>query len=156
MNLIVVGATWLHVIATVTLVGYYVVLGLLILPTLRRLAPPTTTVETIASMQGRATPVFVVALIVFLATGVYLLGLDPQYRGPGNIAGSWGTFLAAKHVLVAVMVGLGLYHDGIIVRLAARAAEAADADLNRVARTTWGMALMGAAVLLLTAAAQAA
>lgn len=155
MNFIGVGATWLHLLATVTLIGYYAVLALLVLPTLRRLGTPGSTAETIGALERRAMPALVAALVAFLATGVYLLGVDSRYGGPGNIGGSWATLLLVKHALVVAMLGLGSYLDGLIVRLAVRSAEAEDAAVTHVARVTLAMTILGAAILLLTAAAQA-
>jgi uncharacterized membrane protein len=155
VSFIGVGATWLHLLATVTLVGYYAVLALFLIPTIRRLSPPGTAAETICAVERRALPLLVAALVVFLATGVYMMGVDSRYGGPGNIGGTWATLLLLKHVVVVVMLGLGSYLDGLIARLVASSVEGTDAATTRIYRVTGGMAVLGAAVLLLTAMAQA-
>jgi uncharacterized membrane protein len=156
MDLVHVGATWLHLLATVALGGYYAILGLIVLPVLRRFVPASDLGEAIAAVERRALPVIVVSLGVFLATGVYLMGIDTQYGGLGNVTGStWSTLILAKHGVVAVMVGLGVYLDALIIGHAAREAGEQAAALRRVSLAAGAMTLLGVLVLFLTAAAQA-
>ena len=99
----------------------------------------------------------IASLIVFLATGVYLMGADARYGGVGNVTGStWATVFLVKHLVVAVMVGLGVYFDALVVRQIAPAeATAQTASVGRLMIVAGVMTLLGAVVLLLTAAAQA-
>jgi uncharacterized membrane protein len=156
MNLAEVVATWLHLIATVTLLGYFVMLALLVLPVLRRLESSREFVESVAALERRALPLMITSLGVFLATGVYLMGNDPRYGGVGSIGSTWATVLLAKHLVVLAMVGLGLYFDALVVR-AARAPEGIDqaAQMTGITRAANGMAILAAVILLLTAVAQA-
>ena len=156
MDLVQVGARWLHLVATVAMIGYYAVLGVLVLPALRQAGSARALGETIAAMERRALPIIVGSLVAFLATGVYLMGADTRYSGVGEITDSWSTLLLVKHVVVAVMVALGVYIDAIIVRRLAPP-DAADQDaaarwLMVVAAVMTGLGLL---VLYLTAAAQA-
>jgi uncharacterized membrane protein len=156
LDLVQVGARWLHLVATVAMIGYYAVLGVLVLPALRQAGSARALGETIAAMERRALPIIVGSLVAFLATGVYLMGADTRYSGVGEITDSWSTLLLVKHVVVAVMVALGVYIDAIIVR---RLAPPDAPDQDAAAR--WLMVLAGAMtglgllVLYLTAAAQA-
>ena len=152
-----VGATWLHLMATVAMLGYYAIVGLLVLPVLRRIVPGQDLGETIAGIKRRALPVIIGSLVVFLATGVYLMGADARYGGVGNVTGStWATVFLVKHLVVAVMVGLGVYFDALVVRQIAPAeATAQTASVGRLMIVAGVMTLLGAVVLLLTAAAQA-
>ena len=157
MDLVQVGATWLHLIATVAMLGYYAILGLLVLPVLRQLVSARQLGETIAGVERRALPVIIGSLAVFLATGVYLMGADERYGGVGNVTGSaWASLILAKHVVVGVMVGLGIYIDALIVRRIAPP-EATDqtAAVRKLAVAAGVMTLLGAVVLFLTAAGQA-
>jgi putative copper export protein len=70
----------------------------------------------------------------------------------GKVGGTWASLLLVKHVVVVIMLILGSYLDGLIVRAAK--ANASGDHLSRVLWTSRGMALLGGAVLLLTAAAQ--
>jgi len=156
MNPVEVGAVWLHLLATVTLLGYFAVLGLLVLPVLRRLLSSRELVESVAALERRALPLVITSLGVFLATGVYLMGSDSRYGGVGSIGSTWATVLLAKHLVVLVMVGLGLYFDALVVR-AGKAPEGIDqaAQVGRITRIAQGMTILAAIVLLLTAVAQA-
>jgi uncharacterized membrane protein len=156
LNPVEVGAIWLHLVATVTLLGYFAVMGLLVLPVLRRLASSSELVESVAAIEHRALPFVITSLGVFLATGVYLMGNDSRYGGVGSIDSTWATVLLAKHLVVLVMVGLGLFFDALVVR-AAKAPEGIDraAQLGRITRAAVGMTILAAIVLLLTAVAQA-
>ena len=55
MDLMQVGATWLHLLATVAMLGYYAILGVVVLPTIRHALPARELGETIAAMERRAT-----------------------------------------------------------------------------------------------------
>jgi uncharacterized membrane protein len=141
-----------HLFATVVLVGYYTVLALIIAPAVVTLGGGPRPIEVLAAVERRAMPLLIASLVAFLATGVYLLTADPQYAGPGKVGGAWASLLLVKHVVVLIMVILGSYLDGLVVR----AAEA-HASGNPPSRVVWasrGMALLGGAVLVLTAAAQ--
>jgi len=156
MDLLHVGATWLHLLATVALLGYYAILGLVVLPVIRRLVPARELGESIAAIQGRATPIVGVSLLAFLATGVYLMVTAGQYEGLGNVTGStWASLFLVKHLVIGVMVGIGVYIDALVVRRFAVAAGDQAASLRRLTLATVVMTALGALVLLLTAAGQA-
>ena len=109
-----------------------------------------------AAIERRALPVIVGSLVIFLATGVYLMGADTRYSGVGEITDAWSSLLLVKHVVVAVMVGLGLYVDAIIVRrLAPPDAVDQDATARWLMVVAGAMTALGLLVLYLTAAAQA-
>jgi len=156
MDLAQVGATWLHLLATVALLGYYAILGLIVLPAIRGIVAPRELGESIAAIERRATPVIVGSLVIFLATGVYLMVTDTRYGGVGNVTGStWATLFLVKHVVVVAMVGLGMYVDALVVRrFAVPGSPDQPAAVRRLAVSTVAMTVLGAAVLFLTAAGQ--
>lgn len=157
MDLLHVGATWLHLLATVAMLGYYAVVGLLVVPVIRRTVPAPELRASIAAVEGRATPVIVVSLVVFLATGVYLMVTNSQYGGVGNVTGStWATLFLVKHAVILAMVGVGVYVDALVVRqFALSDTSDLSAALRRLTTATVVMTGLGALVLLLTAAGQA-
>ena len=156
MDPVQLGATWLHLLATVALLGFYAIVGLIVLPAIRDAVAAPELAESIAGIERRATPVIVGSLVVFLATGVYLMVNDPRYAGAGNVSGStWATLFLVKHGVVLLMVGLAVYIDALVVRrFADPDAPDQPATLRRLTAATVGMTLLGAVVLLLTAAAQ--
>jgi uncharacterized membrane protein len=156
MDLAQVGATWLHLLATVALLGYYAIVGLVVLPAIRAVVPARELAASIAAVHLRATPVILGSLAIFLATGIYLMVTDSQYEGIGSVTGStWATLFLVKHGVVAVMVGLGVYVDALVVRRFAPGAIDQPAAIRRLAASAGVMTLLGALVLLLTAAGQA-
>ncbi|OGO56314.1 MAG: hypothetical protein A2V85_10720 [Chloroflexi bacterium RBG_16_72_14] len=140
-----------HLFATVALVGYYAVLAIVIVPALVALPAPSGRIEVLARIERRAMPVLLASLVALLATGVYLMTADPQYAGPGIVRDSWASLLLVKHVVIVIMLFVGSYLDGLIVRAAGRAD---GAGLSRITWASRGMAVLGAAVLVITAAAQ--
>jgi hypothetical protein len=155
MDYLQIGSSWLHLVATVVLLGYVGVTGLVVLPVLRRDVDLPRVCALTAAFERRALPGVVVALVAFLATGVYLTVSDARYGGAGNVVeSSWATIITLKHVLVAVVLGLGLYADGLIARkLAIADAPDRGAALARLDIVVKAMTGAGAAVLLLTAVA---
>jgi uncharacterized membrane protein len=155
VNVVLVVAVWLHVVATVILIGYFAVLSLFVLPVLTRALPTAELGTAIAAIERRALPFLLGCLVVFLATGVYLMGSDARYAGVGSIDSAWATILLVKHVIIVGMLGLGMYVDALAVR-AGSAGDGSQAatGVRRFALGTVAMTLVGAVVLLLTAIAQ--
>lgn len=157
MDFVHVGASWLHLLATVAMLGYYAILGLVVLPAIRGVVPAPALGVSIAAVARRATPVIVGSLVIFLATGVFLMTTDARYGGVGNVAGSaWATIFLVKHVIVGAMVGLGVYIDALVVRrFGTPGSDDQPAAVRRLALACGVMTLLGAVVLLLTAVGQA-
>lgn len=145
-----------HLVATVSLVGYYVVLALVVLPALvAQLGEDASAI--VAAIERRAMPVLVGSGVVFLVTGVYLLTSDARYGGAGNVNGDWASLLLIKHLAILAMLVLGSYVDGLIVRAAEAGQQPGPAAaMARIRLGVGGMAALGLIVVLLTAAAQAA
>lgn len=155
MDYLQIGSSWLHLVATVALLGYVGVLGLVVVPVLRHDVELPKACELVVAFERRAMPGVVFALVAFLATGVYLTVSDARYGGAGNVMGSgWATIITFKHVLVAALLGLGLYADGLIARkLAVADAPDRGAALRRLDVAGGLMTGIGGVVLLLTAIA---
>ncbi len=146
-----VGATWLHAVAMTFALGYYAVLGWVAIPVLDRLRSQVDPGEAVAAIERRALPVIVVAIAVFTASGLVLMVGDGRYDGLGNVtASTWTILMLLKHVVVAVMVGLGLTLHVIATRDPAEALQ----QRRPVQRLAQVIAALGAIVLLITAAAQ--
>lgn len=156
MDLLQVGATWLHLLATVALLGFYAILGAIVLPAIRGVVPDRELGEAIVAIERRATPLIVASLAAFLATGVFLMVTSPRYGGVGEVAGSaWATLVLTKHGVIAIMVGIGVYIDALVVRgFATPGSVGQAAAVRRLAIASWAMTILGTVVLLLTAAAQ--
>lgn len=150
-----VGATWLHLLATVAMLGYYAILGLIVLPAARRIVAPRELGESIAATERRATPVIVGSLVAFLATGVYLMVTSSRYGGVGDVGSTWAAIFLVKHLVVGAMVALGVVIDALVVRgFADPGSPGQPAAVRRLELATVVMTILGALVLLLTAAGQ--
>ena len=156
MNYVQVGAVWIHTLAMIMVIGYYGVLGRVILPGLRRSLDGARQCSVLVALERRALPLVVGSIVLFAISGAYLLVVDEQYAGLGNFLGStWTALMLVKHLLVGFMVVLGVLIDRLVRRLAE-----ADDDGDRqellafVGLATEGVTGLGAGVVLLTAAAQ--
>ena len=155
---IVAIATFLHVLATVVLVGHYLLLGFVYLPGLRRRLRGPALVAAVDELDLAARPWLIGAFAVFGITGTALMFLNPSYTGWVGLAGNpWAVLLLAKHAVVALMI------VGAIVLEAAAFPAAVDMNstederarsFGRLLLALRGMAAGGIVVLILTAVAQ--
>ena len=158
MDIVQAAAVWLHSLATVVLLGYYAILALIVVPALTSLVNGPAIGRVIPAIERRALPLIVAAIAVFLVSGLYLMLSDARFSGFGRFFDStWSTLIVIKHVVVVALVGVGVYLDLLVVpAIAGPVDEAARmASVGRLARAATAMVILGAIVLLLTAAAQA-
>ena len=151
-------AAWVHALATVIVLGYYGILGRVVLPALHRSLEGPALGRAVAAVERRALPFVAGSTAAFVASGVYLLVVDPAFAGLGQYtASTWNTLMLVKHALIGPLV-VGAF---VVHRLAVGldAADLEDRDrqtdlgyLGLAAEVTTGL---GALILLLTAAAQA-
>ena len=157
MDPIDIGAVWLHLLATVFMLGYYVLLAVVLVPVMRRILDPAPLADLIQAVERRALPLVLGSVAVFVLTGAYLMLNDSHYGGLGDFFGtSWAVIIVAKHVLVLAMIAVGVVIDVLFVPdIATPSSE--EAQLIAIRRLTVAvdlMAVLAAVVLLLTAAAQ--
>ena len=158
MDIAQVVAVWLHTLAFVIVLGYYGILGRVLLPALERSLDGPALAAALVAVERRALPLVVLSIVLFLATGTYLLFVDPDYAGLGNFfASTWTTLMLVKHLLVIVLIALGVLVDRFIRRVAAATTDTARGSaLRRLELSAEGATGLGALVILLTAAAQLA
>ncbi len=150
---------WGHLLATVVLVGYYVLLAAVVIPAVTRAAGDRRAVvlpvgQLLAAIERRALPLLLASVGVFLATGIGLQTSDPQYQGLGQVRGAWAGLLLVKHLVVVGMLAVGSVLDGFLVRAGREDSPSAPgASLVWTVRVQAGL---GVLVLLITAAAQGA
>ena len=145
-----------HTLAFVIAWGYYGILGRIVLPAVGGTLDAAAEARTIVAIERRALPLVLIATVLFVVTGSYLLAIDARYGGLGNFfANTWTTLMAVKHVVVVGLVVLAVLMDREI-----RQAGAATDDGARVARLrrsrllAEGVTGLGAVIVLLTAVAQ--
>jgi uncharacterized membrane protein len=149
-------ANSLHALATVVLIGHYLLLGVLYLPVLGREMPDRAGLRALSEISRRSRPWLYAALAAFAVTGVYLTFVDPFYLGLGNFGNPWGVLMLIKHVLILGMIAAGFWFNAVLrvgPLLASNAPAATTVAGFR--RYVWLMSGLGLVIVLITAAAQA-
>jgi len=145
-------SVWLHVLATVIFIGFYLLLALIYLPILSK----SENGPILSEISKRSQPWLYVSLLIFVVTGIILMFADPNYLGFGNFGNFWGIVIVVKHTLILVMVAAGFWYNARL-RVGPRMGsgqETAQA-ISRFRQYVYVMAVSGVLVLLLTALAQA-
>jgi uncharacterized membrane protein len=146
-------STWLHALATIIMIGYYVFTGLIYLPIFERQMQADALRDLLEQVSARLRPFFGGSLLIFLVTGTHLMLINQNYLGLGNIiANFWSVLIVIKHVLVLAFLALAVYSE--------RAYLGQISDQRPQALKQYRLALnintvLGAAILLLTSIAQA-
>ena len=156
MDYLEIGATWLHTLAFLIVLGYYGILGRFVVPALERTLDGPVLGRALIALERQSLPFLLLSVAIFVVSGAYLLVSDPNYQGLGNVSGSsWATLMLLKHLLVAGLVGLGVVVD-VLVRDLDWAADAAarHTTVRRIRLTADGMTGLGALIILLTVVAQ--
>lgn len=159
MDLVLVAAVTLHTLATVVVLGYFAVLGRVALPAMRRALSGPQVVAALAGMQRRARTPLTLSLVVFFVSGLHLMTVDPQYGGLGRLdGGAWAPLILLKHLVVGFLVVAAIGADRLIEGLAGQGdeLEPAEGSLRLIGLVVDGVSVLGVAILVLTAAAQAA
>jgi uncharacterized membrane protein len=141
---------WLHALATVVLIGHYLLISVIYLPVLEK-----NNGTALSEISKRSRSWMYLALGAFLVTGIYLTFVDSNYLGVGNFGNLWSVMMLVKHLLIVVMIGLGFWFNAFL-RVGPMMASNNNAELGiRRFRTysNW-MAIIGIWVLLLTALSQ--
>jgi uncharacterized membrane protein len=143
---------WLHAVATVLLIGHYLLLTLIYLPVL---AKENAGGMILSAISKRSRVWMYWSLIIFMVTGIYLMIVDPNYLGIGNFGNLWGILMLVKHILIVGMIVMGFWFNAILrVGPLMSSNTGADQAIVRFRLYSKWMAISGVLVLLLTALAQ--
>ncbi len=143
-------STWLHALATIILIGHYVLLSLIYLPVLAKDNKPA-----LSEISKRSRPWLYLSLLIFAVTGTYLMLIDSGYLGFMDFGNFWGVMMFTKHILVFAMIALGFWFNAIWrVGPMLNSNNSAELGLSRFRSYSNWMAILGALILLLTALAQ--
>lgn len=143
-------SVWLHALATVILIGHYLLLSVIYLPVLEK-----NNGAALSEISKRSRTWMYLSLVIFMVTGIYLTFVDSNYLGIGNFGNFWSIMMLVKHLLIVGMIGLGFWFNAFL-RVGPMMASNNNAELGiRRFRTysNW-MAILGVCILLLTALAQ--
>lgn len=151
-----------HMLATVVWIGGLVYLGFLVAPLLAGL-PEDKRQEARSAYDRRFVPVAWLCLAVFVVTGLMQMAASPLYAGLLVVRDAWSGAILVKHLLVALMAAVLAYQTWVLYPRLERIELGLDprgpVALARVRRLDLQLvrfsALLGVAVLLLTAIARA-
>jgi uncharacterized membrane protein len=143
-------SVWFHAMATVILIGHYLLLSAIYLPVLEKGGGMF-----LSQISKRSRPWMYGALVIFIVTGIYLIFSDPNYLGVGDFGNFWSVMMLVKHLLVVGMIGLGfLFNAFLRVGPMMASNNSAELGIRRFRTYSSLMAIWGLLVLLLTALAQ--
>lgn len=151
MSQIFIGlSVWLHSLATIILIGHFLLLSLLYLPAL---APKN--VSVLSEISKRSRVWLYLSLLIFMITGTYLTFIDPNYLGFGNFGNLWGVLMLIKHILVLGMLAIGFWFNAVLrVGPMMNSNHESAGAVGRFRLYVNMMAISGIVILLLTALAQ--
>jgi uncharacterized membrane protein len=146
-------SSWLHVLATIVMIGYFIFTSLIYLPIFERQMQANSLRDLLEQISARFRPYFGGSLLIFLATGTYLMIINQSYMGLGQfLANPWSTLMVIKHGLVLVFLALAIFSERAFM------GQISDAKPEALRRFRWSLYLnlvLGVVILLLTSIAQA-
>jgi uncharacterized membrane protein len=151
-QLLIATSTTLHALAMIVFIGHYLLMSLIYLPALSTVDQAG---RALGEMSHGSRAWLYGSILVFAATGVHLMLIDPNYLGIGNFSNPWAVLMLIKHILIIVMIGLGFWFNAIqrvgpTMRSNSRAAE----GVAKFRQYSNLMAVCGVLVLALTALSQ--
>lgn len=141
---------WLHALATVILIGHYLLLSLIYIPVLAK-----GNGAALSEISKRSRSWLYISLLVFAVTGTYLMLIDSGYLGFMDFGNFWGIVMFTKHILIFAMLAFGFWFNAILrVGPMLSSNNSAELGLSRFRLYSNLMTISGVLVLLLTALAQ--
>ena len=100
---------WVHMLATVTWIGSLASLALLVVPVARKVLDSGTQAAFLGQAQSRLQTLGWFSLGILIATGLFQMSSNPNYKGFLAIANPWAVAILSKHLVIAVMVLVNAY-----------------------------------------------
>ena len=145
-------STWLHALATIVMIGHYLLLTLIYLPVLSK---ENGGGAILSAISKRSRVWMYISLGIFAVTGTHLTFVDSNYLGIGDFGNPWTILMLVKHLLIMVMIVLGFVYNAVLrVGPMMSSNNGAEQAVARFDLYTKLMAGCGVLVLLLTALAQ--
>ena len=144
---------WLHALATIVFIGYYLFTSLIYLPVFERQMQANALRDLLEHISARLRPFFGGSLLIFLVTGTYLMLINKNYLGLGNFfANPWSILMVSKHVLVVAFLALAIFSERVFM------VQISDQNPRALQGFRWTLninVLLGLIILLMTSIAQA-
>ena len=149
-SILIALSIWLHNMATIILIGHYVLLSIIYIPVLKK-----DNLATLSDISKRSRPCLYFALLIFALTGSYLTLADTNYLGFADFGNVWGILMLVKHLIILGMIGMGFWFNAVLrVGPMMRSNSGSEQATYRFRMYANLMAISGVLVLLLTALAQ--
>jgi uncharacterized membrane protein len=146
-------STWLHVLATIVFIGYYLFTSLIYLPVIERFMQANALRDLLEQVSARLRPFFGGSLLIFLVTGTHLMLINKNYLGLGSFFGNaWSVLIVIKHVLVLAFLALAIFSERAFL------GQISDQKPEALKQFRWALninTVLGVVILLLTSIAQA-
>jgi uncharacterized membrane protein len=146
-------STWLHSLATIVMIGYYLFTSLIYLPVFERQMQANALRDLLEQVSARLRPFFGGSLLIFLVTGTHLMLINENYLGLGNFfANPWSVLIVIKHVLVLAFLALAVFSERAFL------GQISDQKPEALKQFRWALninTVLGVVILLLTSIAQA-
>lgn len=146
-------STWLHALATIVMIGYFVFASLIYLPVFERQMQANALRDLLEKVSARLRPFFGGSLLIFLVTGTHLMLINKNYLGLGNFfANPWSILMVSKHVLVLAFLALAIFSERAFL------GQISDKKPEALRQFRWALninMILGVMILLLTSIAQA-
>jgi hypothetical protein len=109
------------------------------------------------AIERKALPLLILAVVLFVVTGSYMLVTNPAYQGLGTFSTTWAVGMLLKHLLVSFLVVTGALIDYLIRGLPEIVRDEDRAkDLRWIGLLADGATGLGGLIALATAIAQLA
>ena len=153
MSTLLVGlSTWLHALATIVMIGYFLFSSLIYLPVFERQMHPDDLRDLLEQVSARLRPFFGGSLLIFLVTGTHLMLINGNYLGFGKFFDNpWSVLMVIKHGLVLAFLVLAVFSERAFM---GQISQQTPQALNRFRWSLRINMVLGAVILLLTSMAQ--
>ena len=146
-------STWLHALATIVMIGYFVFTSLIYLPVFERQMQANALRHLLEQISAQLRPFFGGSLLVFLVTGTHLMVINKNYLGLGHFFDNpWSLVMIIKHLLVFVFLALSIFSERAFL---GQISDAKPEALKQFRLTLNINTILGVMILLLTSLAQA-
>ena len=109
--------TFLHNLCTVVWIGGLITLGVIVLPSARKvLGVGPQTKDLMDTIQRRLSVLVYVSIVVLVLTGLLMTNRSPAFEGLLAFGNAYSTVLTLKHILVLVMILVALFRSLVLGR----------------------------------------
>lgn len=147
-QLVFAAVVFLHDLFTAVWIGGLITLGVTVLPAAREvLGKGPQTKKLVDTIQTRLSLLVYISMAGLVLTGLLQANRNPAFQGLFSVGNAYSTFLTLKHVLVAFMIGVGIYRSLVLRR---RSGPPSPAQEKLSVGLLLANILLGIGVLLLT------